>query len=331
MKKREKDIGRKRTEKLLASLEKKLKSVYAQAKKDAEKKFNDYMADFHRKDIQHKLDVEKGKWSQTEYDNWRRNQLLYSKTLSQTRDSIAHDLLNADKIARQMAKDSQYDIYALNYNFGTYEIEHGLGIDTSFNLYDRDTVRRLITEDPDLLPPPSRKRQAEIDASDLKWNRQKLHSALTSSILNGDSIPETAKKISNVAVMDWHSAVRNARTMTTSAENGGRNDSYHRCKDMGIPIKKQWVAMMDSVTRDSHRDVDGEVVEVGEQFSNGLEYPGDSAGPPSEVYNCRCTMVAVIEDIDPMSIVDKNSVLQMNYDDMDMDYDSWVHEHDKNY
>ncbi|MDD6790461.1 MAG: hypothetical protein PUE04_10195, partial [Lachnospira sp.] len=72
-------------------------------------------------------------------------------------------------------------------------------------------------DDPQLLPKPSVKRQREIDASDFKWNNQKLSSAFTASIIAGDSIPNMARRISSVAAMDHNAAVRNARTMVTGA------------------------------------------------------------------------------------------------------------------
>ena len=63
---------------------------------------------------------------------------------------------------------------------------------------------------------------------------------------------------------------------------------------MGIDVRARWMATLDSRTRDSHRQLDGEVVGDDGKFSNGLRYPGDPTGPASEVWNCRCTLVASI-------------------------------------
>lgn len=101
-----------------------------------------------------------------------------------------------------------------------------------------------------------------------------------------------------------HSAIRNARTMTTSAENAGRLDSYRRAKDMGIEVMKTWVATLDSRTRHTHRMIDGETVDVDEPFSNGLMFPADPDGDPEEVYNCRCTLVTRAMSIDGVDLTD---------------------------
>ena len=63
-------------------------------------------------------------------------------------------------------------------------------------------------------------------------------------------------------------------------------------------VKKHiWLSSRDGLVRPTHQ-IDGEAVNVGEPFSNGVIFPGDSAsGPPQEVINCRCTTVASREDI----------------------------------
>ena len=322
------DPAHQETDKEIAGLEKKIKSVYRQAEKNATEKFNTYMAKFKVKDEAHKSDVASGKWTQEQYDNWRRNQLLYADNLSTIRDTIAKDLHNADKIATQMVRDKQVDVYALNHNYGTYEIEHGLGIDTSYSLYDHDTVERLIKDNPQLLPKPSAKKQREIDAKDIAWNKEKLSSAFTASILSGDSIPKMAQKISEVAEMDHHAAIRNARTMCTGAENAGRINSYERAKGMGIKMKQEWMATLDSRTRDSHRMVDGEIIEVGKKFSNGCRFPGDPEAPAREVYNCRCTLIAVVNGIDAGAF-DKTDTLRRKLENATITYEEWKNGHKK--
>lgn len=53
----------------------------------------------------------------------------------------------------------------------------------------------------------------------------------------------------------------------------------------------EWVAVMDRVTREHHAEVNGERIEKGGYFSNGLQYPLDPNGPPEEVCNCRCIAI----------------------------------------
>ncbi len=82
-----------------------------------------------------------------------------------------------------------------------------------------------------------------------------------------------------------------ARTETAAAVNGGTLIGY---KQGGVE-KKEWLASLDSHTRDTHAALDGNIIILTERFANGLDYPGDPSGPAGEVINCRCTILPVIE------------------------------------
>jgi GntR family transcriptional repressor for pyruvate dehydrogenase complex len=112
--------------------------------------------------------------------------------------------------------------------------------------------------------------------------------------LSGESMDKIANRILPIVDSNKSAAIRNARTMVTGAENGGRLDSYHRLEEDGVILEKGWMATMDDRVRESHAELDGEYVGIDDPFSNGLMYPGDPDGDPEEVYNCRCTMVTRI-------------------------------------
>lgn len=85
-----------------------------------------------------------------------------------------------------------------------------------------------------------------------------------------------------------------ARTETHAA---AQNASLEVAKELQTPMMvKEWVAVEDSRTRDSHRHTDGSKVGLDDAFNvNGhrMSFPGDPSGPASEVVNCRCVMVYV--------------------------------------
>lgn len=316
------DQVHKETDKKLRNMERKVKAIYNTAQKEAKKKLDDYLSKFAETDAKKQDDLNAGKITQEQYDKWRQSKILTGNRYRAMLEQLAEDYVNADKIAMSIVNGFTPEVYAMNYNYGTYEAESGSMVDTSFTLYDRQTVERLIRDDPDLLP------KANVDIpKDKRWNRQKLNSAITQGVLQGDSIPDISKRLQSVTDMDRRAAIRNARTMTTSAENGGRQDSYTRAESMGIKMKKQWMATLDSTTRDSHVMADGQVVGTKNTFHlmhGELEYPGDPAGPPAETYNCRCTMTAIVDGVDPSirpDAVSRNSKLG------GMTYDEWKKEH----
>ena len=314
------DIGHEQTDKELKKLEKKITQEYQKATKEVEKKMNDYLSKFAKKDKEMAKKVKNGEITSQEYAEWRQNQMLTGKRWEQMRDTLAQDLVNADKIAAGMINDTLPDAYALNFNYGTYEVESGAEINTSFTLYDHDTVERLMREDPKIIP------KARIDIpKDQLWNRQKITSAVTQGILQGESIDKIAKRLGKVTDMDRNAAIRNARTYTTAAENGGRIDSYERANKQGIQVNKMWMATLDDRTRYEHRHLDGVSIPNDEAFEiDGykIDYPGDPDAEPEMIYNCRCTLVADIKGIDYNDERNDSKLGEMTYDE-------WKHALDK--
>ena len=102
-----------------------------------------------------------------------------------------------------------------------------------------------------------------------------------------------ADRMQTVTDMNGVSAIRNARTMVTGAENAGRIDMMHKAATDGVIMRKRWIATTDSRTRDWHRDLDGIEVDMDEPFQNDfgdIMFPGDPTADGANVWNCRCTL-----------------------------------------
>lgn len=177
--------------------------------------------------------------------------------------------------------------------------------DVTFNLVNEDVIDRLRREGDVTLP----KKKVDVP-KDMRWNTKQMSSKLLQGILNGDSIDTISDSLMEVIGNNQASAVRNARTMVTNAENAGRLDSYKKLEKMGVVQKKVWIATPDDRTRESHLALDGEEVDIDEPFSNGLMNPGDPKGPPEEVWNCRCSMRTHIIGF----LMSDGSISEVNYE-----------------
>jgi SPP1 gp7 family putative phage head morphogenesis protein len=214
------------------------------------------------------------------------------------------------------------EVYADNFNYGTYEAEVGAKVDTSFTLYDRQTVERIMRDNPDLLPAPGRKvSNAIAEGKAVRWNKQLIQSVMTQGILQGESIPKLATRLAKeVGDSDRKAAIRNARTMATGAQNAGRVDSYKRAEDMGINMEQEWRATLDMRTRHEHRQLDGQRQKVGEPFTvDGYEilFPGDPSAKGFLIYNCRCTLRGVVAGLEPQArkYRDESAIEGLTYDE----------------
>lgn len=308
--KSQEDTQAKLLEKQAQELQGKLQLTYADAVEGMTSRIEASLKQFAADDAKWQADVAAGKKDTKAYKAWRKDQALHNDQLKALKRALTQDLTAADKMAMAYVNQVPAGVYAEGMNFATYEIEHGAKANTSFTLYDKNTVMELVANEPDLLP------QAAFDkAKDSAWNSRHVTSAVTQAVLQGQTVPQLAASIAGIAAMDQRAAMKAARTAITSAHSLGKLKGYERAAGMGIDVEKQWLAALDSRTRGSHRHLDGETVKLDAEFSNGLKYPGDPDGPASEVYNCRCTLVPVIGDVEYDEVERANKLGGMSYEE----------------
>lgn len=301
------DLGHKLTDKELAKLERRIAKLYREAGKELQATIDDYFEQFKKRDEEMKAligTVQNGKeWTEADYKQWRLNQIGRGERYQAMRDKVAHRVTDANAVAVSYTNDATPSIYSLNRNYAAYTIESVAG-DVGFDLWDEQTVKRLIVEQPGLMPyyPKDRALKRGID---LAYGKKQITASVTSSILQGKSIKHMADDLQmRITTMSRDSAIRTARTAVTGAQNAGRMDSYAAAQKMGIKLKREWVATLDNRTRHAHAMLDGQQAEIDKPFKvDGYEimYPGDGSAPGYLVYNCRCTTIAVVDGVDTSS------------------------------
>lgn len=277
-------------------LSKRLEKIYAKAKVELTEKVNFFFEDFQRLDNKKQELVALGKLSLVEYKEWRKNKLLMGKKYEDLRDTMVDRLLNTDKIAMQYINGELPSIYAHNYN------EVGKNVQSqvkgySFDSVNENTVRKLSTVQKTLLP------YKFVDGrKDVRWNTKKVNSQILQGILQGESAKQMAERLMNVTTMSKESAMRNARTAVTSAQNKGRVDAMEKADEDGVIMKKEWIATNDARVRDAHAELNRVQVDVDKPFENSIGqimYPGDPNADPANTYNCRCTIAEVVVGFKP--------------------------------
>lgn len=297
------DYAHKMTDAELSKLEQRIEKLYKEAADELTDTVKAYFEQFEKRDAAMKDKLDAGEITEQQYKQWRLAQMGRGKRYEALRDKVANRYTNANETAVAYVNDATPGIYSLNRNYAAYKIEQ-VSDKADFTLWDEQTVKRLIVEQPDLMPyyPPKRALQRGID---LKYGKQQITGSVTSSILQGKSIPKIANDLqSRMQDMSRASAIRTARTAITAAQNAGRLDTYRAAQDMGIKLKKQWMATLDNRTRHAHAMLDGQTVDVDKPFKvDGYElmYPGDSSAPGYLVYNCRCTQIAEVDGEDTSS------------------------------
>lgn len=286
------DIAHELTDKELEKMERHLSAIYSRANNEIGETWKAYLAEVEKeiKSLQDAYDAAKlgGDKSAIRKAGRELSAKKREKTLMDTHyrnltKQLAGELSRVNETAVAYINGRLPNVYALNYNATANGVKTAVS-GYSFELVDASTVRNLATSDKTLLP------YKYVDGKkDVRWNTQKVNSEVLQGILQGESIPEIANRLSKVVSMNEASAIRNARTTVTSAENKGRMDMLHDAADKGVITHKVWMATHDSRVREAHADLDGQEREIDEPFESELGpimYPGDVEADPANVYNC---------------------------------------------
>lgn len=298
------DYGSMIAERAIGTVNRRLRTTYRTAAKELKSK----LADFARKhEAKEKIMLDKlaqGLITQDDLDKWRIGQVFMEKQWKDKIDQCTRILTNANKEAALAVHQSKLDVFAENYNHAAYELEKTAG-NLGFETYNTQTVAKLVKSNPKMLP------KWKIDEpKDYKWNQKKVNNCIRQGIIQGESINQITDRLVITLITQNENKMRTfARTAMTGAQNAGRQKQMEDAEDMGIKVKKRWLATLDDRTRDTHQDLDGQEVPVDEPFTvdvdgkkEEIEFPGDPNAEPCLVFNCRCTMIQVYEGVERKSV-----------------------------
>ena len=287
--------------------EKQIKNIYYQAQTELELELQEYLDQFSESDTakQNELNDTYKKYRngiiayavyktlKTNYEKWRINQIMTGVKWENIKGTLANSLLSASLLAENEINSHIFNSYYLNYNQIIYQFEKGALLAPLIPIYSKKSLKKLLKKNSSLLP------QYNINKSDsIEWNKKKITSVIMQGILKGESIPKIAKRIRKVANMNYNASIRNARTASGAAANKAKIEGFKAIQKKGFAVKKRWISMVDNKTRHEHRLLMGQTVNLNESFKiNGYEikYPCDPEAAPEMIYNCRCSVVGIIE------------------------------------
>ena len=266
-------------------IERRIRSIYEAATKDIIERLNAHSQAMYAKDKEMRAKLNAGMITEKQYKEWLSGQLFVEKNWKDQISEATNVLLTANEQANSIVEGMRRAVFTENANWQEYKIEQDLRGAISFTLYDSATVTRLLRDQPNLLPP--RKVDGERDKA---WNREKISSVIARGVISGDSIPKIARNIGKETGSSNEKAMlRYARTAMTGAQNAGRLETMRDARDMGIKVKKLWIATLDDRTRDAHAELDGHTAEIDEPFNSTLGpimYPGDPGADDANIWNC---------------------------------------------
>lgn len=271
-------------------IERRLRRIYQDAQKELIKKLDEHTKRLNAMDKVKRQQLADGEITRKQYDKWLLAQMFTGKRWKDQISSLTDTLLHANERANDIVEGKRRAVFGDNYIYQAHRLADDIHAASTFSLYDSATVTRLLRDQPELL------KRREIDKDkDKGWNQSNIANAVTQGIIQGSSVDEVAKLIAEKTTGRNQSAMtRYARTAMTAAQNSGRIEMLHEAQEMGIRVKKVWLAVLDDRTRDAHAELDGQERNVDEPFDSILGkimYPGDPSADPANVWNCRCGLI----------------------------------------
>ncbi len=138
--------------------------------------------------------------------------------------------------------------------------------------------------------------------------RRELGEALARVTAEGPTFPKLVAAVQ--ATFDRADKVRAeviARTETTRAAGFGSQEGMVQ----GNVERKCWLATKDQFTRDSHAEMDGQIVPVDQDFKSPSgahgPHPGDLGTSAAENVNCRCVSIAIPDEASAARLATKDA------------------------
>lgn len=302
------------TDERLKRMEKHLHEIYTEVLESVSKRWKEFLAPIdaeikkYDRAMNNPMDAEVREKAAKKRERLLKQRTILNSRFTAVSKKISEEISRTNEIALAYINGEVPAVFADNCNDISMLIKtetgNKFGVNVRFDLVDGETVRLLAAENTDLFPELPPEKAINIP-KDKRWNRQLIRSELLKGILAGEDVPSIAARMENVVGMNKVSAVRNARTMVTSAQNGGRMEGMRRAEELGVLEEKEWMSFDDRRRRPAHGELDGKSVPVDDYFVNSIgkiRFPGDPHADPKNVYNCRCTLgVKIIGFRDPVT------------------------------
>lgn len=264
-------------------MNRKLFNAYNDALKDVRKRLKAYMDEY--EDLPYYKQQQAGKLSALEKE-------------------IVDMLNGAYPTAKFEVTDFKRNEMMDGYYSSMYQIEAETGARLDFLGLDTEFVRQSVTK-----PIAGKTLSNRLYKSRVKL-ANRATSEIRTGMMQGKTYAEIAGAITRHTEANYQQAVRIARTEGGRLRSLAKQEALNEAKELGIDLQKRWYSSLDNRTRSSHRLLDGQTVEIDEDFvspESGAKGPMPRMlGRASEDIGCRCTTVNIVDGIAPESRYAKN-------------------------
>lgn len=225
----------------------------------------------------------------TEFNKYNR----LNKELVRIGEMITEDYNQVAKAIKQ----TQHNAYIEKYMMSLYLYEMATQSSMQFDVPTASVINKAIEQPIEFIKllPTLQKHRNEV------LKRIRIH--ITQGIMSGEGYSKIAKALRDDIGMTKAQSQRVSRTEAGRAMSQAGLDSAKVAQDNGFKMMKRWSATKDARTRDTHRHLDGQSVDIDDNFkSSGCVGPAPhlfvGVASAKENINCRCKLLYYIDEDD---------------------------------
>lgn len=176
--------------------------------------------------------------------------------------------------------------YENGYLGAMYDI-HRQGIPVVTPIQQEQVVRAVTLDSPISIPMYTRL------GNNIAQLKTAIAAEVTRGAASGSMWKDVAARISDKGNVSAYNAMRIARTEGHRIQCAAQMDACRSAREAGADVVKQWDSTMDDRTRETHRQLHGQLRELDAPFEVGgmrAMQPG-SFGRPEEDIHCRCALL----------------------------------------
>ena len=128
----------------IRAFEREVAGVYGEASKTAYANLKRYLAQFEADDEKMRERLEAGEITKAQYRSWRSGKIAAGRRYRIVLKQCAEAMTHANVVAAAAIEGRLPEVYAENYNYGTWQVESAVGVDTAYALQDASTVQRQL-------------------------------------------------------------------------------------------------------------------------------------------------------------------------------------------
>ena len=196
---------------------------------------------------------------------------LEKKLVLQAKELGATDVEVTSNILSDAYKDAYYQ--------AAYTIDKGVTTNIDFTILNKEMVKAAVE-----MPIEN------VMFSDRIWKNKELlvnriRQDVEKALIQGESVEKLARKIKNTFGSSAYESKRLLQTEVARCQTQSFNNIY---KDSGIVKKVMWSSTLDTKTNPEDAQLDGKIWGIDEKHSEPPLHP-----------NCRCCLIAVIDEWSP--------------------------------